>query len=151
MKSAGFVSGLGVFFRVFHFSTVTPVTVNFLIHTQKVFVYVIPKYLFGCLLSGSDRPFFRSFCFLFVSLPGLSLRPHVGLGHLPGMLQLVDSGRFFRRYRESRNHYHFLHRLIRLPRFRSRISFADFVQPSAFRLTHVSGFLSIGCIYHRLL
>ena len=111
IKSAGFVSGLGASFRLFHFSTVTPVTINFLIHTQKFFVYLIPPYLFGGLLSRLDRLIFSCWIQL--------------------MLQLVDSGRLFRRYRDFRNH--FLHRLFRLPRFRSRIRFADFVHFSAFR------------------
>ena len=63
---------------------------NFLIHTQKFFVYVIPLYLFGCLLSfpGWTVLFFhfREFHYLLVSHPDLSLRPYVFLIRSRGML-----------------------------------------------------------------
>ena len=65
MKSAGFVSGLGASFWLFRFSTVTPVTINFLIHTQKFFVIVFPPYICGCLLPRLDC---LIFFFIFVIL-----------------------------------------------------------------------------------
>ena len=87
MKSASFVSGFGVSFLLFHFSAVTPVTINFDLYPKSFCICTPPVSIRLSTFTVGQSYFFIFGCFIIcVSHPDLSHRPYVGSIHLRGML-----------------------------------------------------------------